>query len=495
MMFLARLTLLVAVFLTVSTAITAVVLAWPARAVATAIEDPPRAGKDDLAGRVIDKAGTAVADVQVWAVGGHMVEPVTIATATTDRQGRFVLPGAWAHNAVKAFGDERLGLLAARRDGRVGWLANYGRDEFVRQGGEIELQPVSEVRGRLTIKTAARSGAPPSPPRSSGSQPSSDSVDRRGWSPKRPRLHDRNGRRWFFRPRRNPSGLAGGGQDHAQGREPTRISCNTAHSWNLTLDHRLGRIEGRLKPTDARAFTGQIETLRLVRRTARYGGTRPRHASLQRRHGGLPGRLVPVRRPASGPLRVGAPPRMMPPLSRQPSAASRSPRTAWSRSSTARTAGDHHRPGTFNPPDRQGASRTFPVACYHMESVYLKVMAGHGPDRRRGAILGPAPAGHGPHRGPGIAKSYLGPIPEEYPDLEVKADSCLRPEAHTPRFGLDGIVVDQAGHPISSARSTSCSPPARDGPVARSRRDGTRRDVPPRPARSRRQGGALGPIR
>ncbi len=70
MMFLVRLTLLVAAFLTVSTAITAVVLAWPARAVAPAIEDPPRAGKDDLAGRVIDKAGTAVADVQVWAVGG-----------------------------------------------------------------------------------------------------------------------------------------------------------------------------------------------------------------------------------------------------------------------------------------------------------------------------------------------------------------------------------------------------------------------------------------
>ena len=70
----------------------------------------------------MDKAGAAVAGVQVWAIGGRMVEPVTVATATTDRQGRYVLPGAWAHKAVRAFGDERLSLFARARDGRVGWL-------------------------------------------------------------------------------------------------------------------------------------------------------------------------------------------------------------------------------------------------------------------------------------------------------------------------------------------------------------------------------------
>ncbi len=51
MMFLARLTLLVAAFLTASTAITAVVLAWPAPVVTPPIADPPQAGLDDLAGR------------------------------------------------------------------------------------------------------------------------------------------------------------------------------------------------------------------------------------------------------------------------------------------------------------------------------------------------------------------------------------------------------------------------------------------------------------
>ena len=52
-------------------------------------------------GRVVDKAGAGVADVQVWAMGGQWNEPETVATATTDRQGRFVLPNAWNEKTMR----------------------------------------------------------------------------------------------------------------------------------------------------------------------------------------------------------------------------------------------------------------------------------------------------------------------------------------------------------------------------------------------------------
>ncbi len=103
MMFLARLTLLVAAFLTAFNAVAAVVLAWPARAVAPAIPDPPKAGPDDLAGRVVDKSGAGVAGVQVWGMDGDWFTPDVVARATTDDQGRYVLSWRGApHRAAGA---------------------------------------------------------------------------------------------------------------------------------------------------------------------------------------------------------------------------------------------------------------------------------------------------------------------------------------------------------------------------------------------------------
>jgi Carboxypeptidase regulatory-like domain len=51
----------------------------------------------------------------------------------------------------------------------------------------------------------------------------------------------------------------------------------------------------------------------------------------------------------------------------------------------------------------------------------------------------------------GLPKSYLGPIPEEFPNLEVKADQTVLDLKLTHAIGLDGIVVDEAGHPAPSA--------------------------------------------
>ena len=50
---------------------------------------------------------------------------------------------------------------------------------LVRQGGEIELLPVGEVRGRLTDQDGRPIAGAASRPRSSGSRPSRDSATRR----------------------------------------------------------------------------------------------------------------------------------------------------------------------------------------------------------------------------------------------------------------------------------------------------------------------------
>ncbi len=98
----------------------------------------------------MDKAGAGVADVQVWFMGGRPVEPETVATVTTDGQGRFLVP--WAPNRGNPRGTQKFSLLARARDGRVGWLW-LGREWPNGADGksvEVELGPVGDVRGRLT---------------------------------------------------------------------------------------------------------------------------------------------------------------------------------------------------------------------------------------------------------------------------------------------------------------------------------------------------------
>ena len=151
MMFLTRLTLIVATLMAATAGtMAAAVFGLTTLAARPEPPDPIRAGTNDLPGRVVNKAGAGVADVQVWAVGGLRYQPVTVASATTDAQGRFVLPNAWEHKAAKATGDERLGLFARARDGRVGWLTAFRRDPAADGRAELELVAIGEVRGRVT---------------------------------------------------------------------------------------------------------------------------------------------------------------------------------------------------------------------------------------------------------------------------------------------------------------------------------------------------------
>src|SRR5689334_7339852 len=50
------------------------------------------AAADDLAGRVVDRAGGAVSGLPIWAIGGEWEHPRVVARTTSGREGRFVLP-------------------------------------------------------------------------------------------------------------------------------------------------------------------------------------------------------------------------------------------------------------------------------------------------------------------------------------------------------------------------------------------------------------------
>jgi RNA polymerase sigma factor (sigma-70 family) len=449
MMFLARLTVLIAAFLTASTAITAVVLAWPAPAAAPAIEDPPRVGKDDLAGRVIDKAGTAVADVQVWAIGGRVVEPVTVARATTDRQGRYVLPGAWAHKAAKALGDQRLGVFARAPDGRVGWLTNYGREELVRQGGEIELQPVSEVRGRVTDQdvrpitgaTIATEGF--WKPTESGFRELMELVPETAAAYAAHTAADGS-----FALKAIPQGSLVEVKITPQGREPARVSWNTAQPAVITLDHRLGRIKGRLKPTDAGGFTGEM--LVRVSLDGPRGKSAPGPVTLRYNAG--------MNVSKDGSFRFDG----LPPGHYELSASSEKDapfiakavgdiEVAPNGEATVEVPLDRLVTVTGRVIDAQTGKGVadIPVACYHVDNNSLGEMRSAQTDAEGRYSVLAQPGTVRIHAGP--PNSYLGPMPEEYPNLEAKVDRAVPDLKLTHAIGLDGIVVDETGHPVPSA--------------------------------------------
>jgi RNA polymerase sigma factor (sigma-70 family) len=139
MLFLARLTLIV---VALTTAAAGMMMAVAFGLTTTAAEsprvDPPKAGPDDLAGRVVDKAGAGVADVQVWAMDGPWRTPKTVATTTTDARGRFVVP--WPRDRRDQRGPDEFRLFARSRDGRVGWRSPARRRRANLEEGEIELQ-------------------------------------------------------------------------------------------------------------------------------------------------------------------------------------------------------------------------------------------------------------------------------------------------------------------------------------------------------------------
>ncbi len=252
MMFLARLTRLVAAFLTASIAIAAVVLAWPAPAVAPAIEDPPRAGTDDLAGRVVDQSGAGVAGVQVCGMDGDWFTPDVVARATTDDQGRYLLPGV-VHLIGPPGRARSLRVFARARDGRVGWQRPDQQGRADPTGGEVELLVVGDARGRLTDQD----GRPIAGVEVAPAAMTRTNTDFVWLSP---------AVRALFRTTTAADGsfvlrgtLQGAGMNVTIAITAPKFGSPTV-SWQptqelvLALDSRLGRISGRLRPPNGSAL-------------------------------------------------------------------------------------------------------------------------------------------------------------------------------------------------------------------------------------------------
>jgi RNA polymerase sigma factor (sigma-70 family) len=119
MMFLTRLALVIVALMTAAGAAGAVALGLTAQAGKSANPDPPGPGANETAGRIVDEAGEGVAGVVVWLQSGPPSEPKTIATATTDAQGRFRLP--WTPSRSNPQDTQNFNLLARARDERGGW--------------------------------------------------------------------------------------------------------------------------------------------------------------------------------------------------------------------------------------------------------------------------------------------------------------------------------------------------------------------------------------
>ena len=250
MMFLARLTLVVAASLTASTAIAAVVLAWPAPAVAPAIPDPPKAGLDDLAGRVVDESGAGVAGVQVWGMDGDWFTPDVVAQATTDDQGRYFLPGV-AHLVGPAGRGQSLRVFVRARDGRVGWQRPVRQGRADPTGGEVELLVVGDARGRLTDQDGQPlTGVEVAP--AGMSRTDTDFV----WiSPAvRALFRTTTAADGSFVLRGIPRGAGLYATIAAPKFGSPMVSWEPTQAVAIALDSRLGRIRGRLRPPDGRGL-------------------------------------------------------------------------------------------------------------------------------------------------------------------------------------------------------------------------------------------------
>ncbi len=104
----------------------------------------------DLAGRVVDKAGAGTSGAQVWAIGGIWEEPKPAAQATTDAQGRFLMPKAWGQGGPASLHD--LSLFARAPDGRIGWLTTLWRPSVEANEVRIELGPIGEAKLEVPLE-------------------------------------------------------------------------------------------------------------------------------------------------------------------------------------------------------------------------------------------------------------------------------------------------------------------------------------------------------
>jgi hypothetical protein len=235
---------------------------------------------------------------------------------------------------------------------------------------------------------------------------------------------------------------------NAQGLRTTRISWRTTDAGLVTLDRRLGRVNGRLKPNDARGYSGSMWVY--VRYDRPLGQSAAGPVSL-RYHAGMEAEK-------DGTFHFDG----VPPGRYQVSASSRND-TPFMAKSVGVEVGPNGVATVEVPLERlvtitgrvvdaetgKGVAG-IPLAAYRLEYNTLKDMRSARTDADgRYSVLAQPGTVH--MEAQGLPKTYLGPLGDEYPSLEVKADRTVPDLKLTHAMAIDGIVVDEAGHPAPSA--------------------------------------------
>ncbi len=215
-------------------------------------------GAGDPAGLVVDREGKGVPGALVCAIGRSWAQPESSAQATTDSAGRFLLPGAWKLGSQEL---SYVGLFARAPDGRCGWVATIWRNHPTSADVTITLSDVGDVSGQLVDQE----GKP-----IAGTEVAVDSLDR---FPGKPGQYDvirlpaataklyaaRSGDDGRFVLR----GIPRGAQLQAVLANPAFgtpiVSWDTTKPVTITLDRRLGSIQGRLMPPGGHLLTGTIK--------------------------------------------------------------------------------------------------------------------------------------------------------------------------------------------------------------------------------------------
>ncbi len=277
MMFLTRLTLVIAALMTAAGAAAAVVLGLTAMAVEPPRADPPKSGVNDIAGRVVDQAGAVVAGAQVWAMVIQGVDAETSATGTTDRQGRFVLANAWNEKAMRdgAWDAGLMELFARGPGGQVGWLHPVWPNSADGKSIELELSPVGDVRGRLTDQNARPiAGVEVKPVLLRPSANAHSSVYIRLSPEVGAVFRTTTALDGSFLLQGIPRGAGIFAAIAAPAFGAPAVSWDTTQTVSIVLDSRLGRIQGRLRTPDARSLPRPL-SLGLLQASSPAGAAPP----------------------------------------------------------------------------------------------------------------------------------------------------------------------------------------------------------------------------
>jgi hypothetical protein len=216
------------------------------------------AGADDLTGRVVDRAGAGVADLRIWAIGGSWEHPRVVARAKTGAEGRFVLP-----RPAEPSGSEDAGfhnILALADDGRLGWRFTGWPKYPQRDELRIVLRPVGEVRARLNDQDGRPiAGAEITPAAiylKSEDHPGQDYLPMPAElaGP----LRATTAADGSFAIKGLPQGAQIQATVAAPGLGGLQVLWKTDRPATIVLDRRSGRIEGTLKPPDARGLSGKL---------------------------------------------------------------------------------------------------------------------------------------------------------------------------------------------------------------------------------------------